>query len=86
MPVIKLENIDDRLAHRLKVRAALNCHSVEEEVLEIVRKSLGPPYWNPEPEPPKNLLASIRARVEPLGGIELGLPTREPMREPPKSD
>ena len=86
MPVIKLENVDDRLAHRLSVLAAVNCHSVEEEVLEIVRKSLGPPYSNPDPAPPKNLLAFIRAQVEPLGGIELDIPPSDPIREPPKFD
>jgi len=29
------------------------------------------------------LVADIRALVEPFGGIELELPAREPMREPP---
>jgi hypothetical protein len=33
--------------------------------------------------PPRNLAAAIRARVAPLGGADLDLPTREPMREPP---
>ena len=30
-----------------------------------------------------DLVAVIRALVEPFGGIELELPPREPMREPP---
>ena len=30
-----------------------------------------------------DLLSRIRAQVEPLGGIELELPPREPIREPP---
>ena len=29
-----------------------------------------------------NLASAIRARFEPLGGVELDLPPREPMREP----
>ena len=33
--------------------------------------------------PPANLAEAIRARFAPLGGIELELPPREPMREPP---
>ena len=30
-----------------------------------------------------SLYDAIRARVEPLGGIELALPPREPQRDPP---
>ena len=32
---------------------------------------------------PRNLAMAIRARIEPLGGVDLELPPREPMREPP---
>ena len=32
----------------------------------------------------KELFSAIRAHVEPLGGIELELPPRGPMREPPR--
>ena len=35
-----------------------------------------------EPTGP-NLGSSVRARSAPLGGVELDLPRREPMREPP---
>jgi hypothetical protein len=31
-----------------------------------------------------NLASAIRSRFERLGGVELQLPPREPMREPPK--
>ena len=34
----------------------------------------------------KNLANAIRARFKPLGGVELELPPREPMREPPQLD
>lgn len=33
--------------------------------------------------PPANLAEAIRARFAPLGGIELELPPRGPMRKPP---
>ena len=33
--------------------------------------------------PPRDLAAVIRARFRPLGGVELALTKREPMREPP---
>ncbi|HWM69686.1 MAG TPA: hypothetical protein VNO35_24120 [Steroidobacteraceae bacterium] len=29
------------------------------------------------------LVEAIRSRVEPLGGVELQIPPREPMRDPP---
>ena len=32
---------------------------------------------------PRDLAAAIRARFRPLGGVELALAEREPMREPP---
>ena len=34
-------------------------------------------------DPPANLASVIRARFAPLGGVELEIPPREPMRDPP---
>ena len=34
----------------------------------------------------RDLASAIRARFERLGGVELGLPPREPIREPPQFD
>ena len=34
-------------------------------------------------DPPANLAQAIRARFAPLDGVELEIPPREPMREPP---
>ena len=39
-----------------------------------------------EPPPGEDLASTVRARFAPLGGAELELPTREPMREPPALD
>ena len=36
-----------------------------------------------EPGPQDNLADMIRRRVEPLGGFELELPPRGPLRDPP---
>ena len=38
----------------------------------------------PPPPPPPNLAALIRARVAPVGGVDLDIPARAGMREPPK--
>ena len=36
-----------------------------------------------EIDPPANLAEAIRARFAPLGGVELDIPPRDPMGEPP---
>jgi hypothetical protein len=35
-----------------------------------------------QPPRARTLVDSIRARIEPLGGVELDIPPRDPMREP----
>lgn len=34
-------------------------------------------------EPARDLAAAIKARMAPLGGVDLEIPPRGPMREPP---
>ena len=34
----------------------------------------------------RNLAEAIRKRIVPLGGVELDIPAREPVREPPRFD
>lgn len=79
MASMTIRNIDDQLKARLRVQAAMNARSMEDEVREILRAALSA-------EPPKgqSLVDAIRARIEPLGGFELELPAREAMREPPE--
>jgi len=59
------------------VRAAQHGRSMEEEAREILRSAL-----ERKPGPESNLAEMIRRRFEPLGGVELGLPKREPIPEP----
>jgi plasmid stability protein len=77
MASITIRNLEDDLKRRLRVRAAEHGRSMEEEAREILRQVVG------EAAPPRNLAAAIRARVAPFGGVDLDLPAREPMREPP---
>lgn len=63
---------------KLRIRAAHNGRSMEEEAREILRASL-----NERRPRRENLAESIRRRFAPLGGVDLELPTRDPMREPP---
>lgn len=76
MASITIRNLDERVKRRLRVRAASSGCSMEEEARRILRAVLE------ADAAPSDLVASIRARVEPLEGIELTLPPREPVREP----
>lgn len=78
MASITIRNLEDDLKRRLRVRAAQHGRSMEEEVRDILRLAVR------ERHQQQNLAASIRSRLAPLGGVELDIPTRERMREPPR--
>jgi plasmid stability protein len=77
MATITIRNLDEPLKARLRVQAAVHGRSMEDEVRDILRAAL-----NREPGLPANLAAAIRARFAPLGGVELPVVPREPMRDP----
>ncbi len=81
MASITVRNLEEDLKRRLRIRAAQNDRSMEQEAREILRAAL---YR--EPVSGKDLVSAIRACFEPLGGVELEIPPREPMREPPTFD
>jgi plasmid stability protein len=74
-----IRNIDEQLEARLRLQAARHGHSMEDEAHDILRASL-----SVEPAQGGSLLAAIRARVSPLGGVELELPARDGIRPPPE--
>jgi plasmid stability protein len=81
MASMTIRDIDDRLKARLRLRAAHHGHSMEEEAREILRTVLSTPR-----SPNGSLVDCIRARIERLGGIELKIAPREPIREPVNLD
>ena len=81
MASITIRNLDDGLKRRLRIRAAQHDRSMEEEARDILRAAL-----SQEEAPTEKLGSAIRARFAPLGGVELDIPPREPMREPPHFD
>lgn len=81
MASITIRNLDERLKKRLRVRAAHNGRSMEDEVREILRTVL-----RSQPTRPRDLAAAIRARFGPLGGVSLPSQQRQPMRPPPDFD
>jgi plasmid stability protein len=75
---ITIRNLDETVKRKLRLRAAQHNRSMEDEARDILRTSLAQ-----EPARSGNLVDAIRRRVEPLGGVELQLPPRGPVREPP---
>jgi len=79
MASITIRNLDEQTKTRLRVRAAHHRRSMEEEARHILRVTLAE-----DPAKSGNLAEAIRRRFEPLGGVDLAPPAREPMRAPPK--
>jgi plasmid stability protein len=79
MGSITIRRLDDDLKERLRRRAARHGRSMEDEVRELLRTTLAM-----ETNEPDNLADRIRARFAPLGGVDLELPEREMVREPPR--
>lgn len=78
MATMTIRNIDDQLKARLRVQAAQNGRSMEDEARDILRAAL-----SVQPARGSSLVEAVRARVAPIGGIDLELPAREPIRTPP---
>ncbi|MYF86485.1 MAG: plasmid stabilization protein [Rhodospirillaceae bacterium] len=77
MANITIRNLDDDVKTRLRVRAAEHHRSME-EVRIILRAAV-----NGGRTGPRDLAKFTRECFAPLGGVELELPPRGPMREPP---
>ena len=76
MASITIRNLDDEVKTRLRVRAAGNGRSMEEEVRLILHEAVG------RKPSSRNLVSIIRSHFGPSNGVDLELPSREPGREP----
>ncbi len=74
MASITIRKLDDEVKSRLRMRAAGNGRSMEEEARVILREAVGR-----EPKT-QNLVTVIRSRFGPENGVDLELPQREPIR------
>ena len=81
MASITVRNLDDGLKRRLRIRAAENGRSMEQEARDILRAALCD-----EAAPPKDLGSALHNLFEPFGAMELEIPEREPARELPRFD
>ena len=81
MASITIRNLDDEVKTRLRKRAAGHGRSLEEEARLILADAV-----EREAVPAKGLGTALRELFKPFGGVELEIPPREPMREPPRFD
>ena len=79
MASITIRKLDEKTKARLRLRAARHGRSMEAEARTLLRSALQ------TDEPGTGDLAdSIRTRFRKVGGVDLRLPSREAIREPPK--
>jgi plasmid stability protein len=81
MSALTIRKLDTAVKTRLRLRAAKNGRSMEEEARIILGEAL--------PEPPaansgQHLIDVFREAFGPLGGVDLELPSRKSDWEPPK--
>ena len=77
MAGITIRNLEETTKRKLKIRAAMNGRSMEQEAREILKSVLAR-----APKKQANLAERIREIFSPLGGIELERLSREPIRDP----
>ena len=81
MASITIRNLDDDVKNRLRMRAAGKGRSMEEEARLILREAVGR-----QSVPEKGLGTAIHEMFRSFGGVDLELPPRGQMREPPRFD
>ena len=78
MASITIRKLDEDVKTRLRVRAAENGRSMEEEARVILREAVG------NKPASRDLGSVIREYFGPSNGVDLELPPRDPIREPPR--
>ena len=81
MATLTIRRLDDETKARLRQRAADHDRSMEEEARRILRTALA----EGDASSP-HLVEAIRRRFEPLESVDLEIPPREPIREPPEPE
>ncbi len=76
MASLTIRQLEESTKRKLRIRAAHHGRSMEQEAREILKSALS------QPEPPKDLGKAIRDIFAPLGGVELQIPPRGPIRDP----
>jgi antitoxin FitA len=83
MASITIRQLPENTKRKLRMRAAQNGRSMEQEAREILRIELNKSgEANRPPKTGKDLVEAIRRRFAPLGGVDLEIPPRGPIRDP----
>jgi plasmid stability protein len=77
MASITIRNLDENTKRKLKVRAAMNGRSMEQEAREILKSAL-----TQAAKKHANLADRVRAIFGPIGGVEMERLPRDPIRDP----
>ena len=81
MATLTIRNLDDSVKQALRERAARNGRSMEEEARILIRHGMGG-----EGGAVAGAIGAfydrVRAVVEPIGGVELEMPQRQPSERP----
>lgn len=77
MATLTIRDLDDALKLKLRLRAASQNRSMEEEARQILRAAL-----NESMRPQDSFLARVKSRFDGLGDVELSIEPREQIREP----
>lgn len=81
MASITIRNLNPQVKARLRIRAATNGRSMEEEARRILGDAV-----TQGASPPKGLGTALHELFRHLGGLEPDIPRRDPMRPPPSFD
>jgi plasmid stability protein len=77
MASITIRKLEETTKRKLRMRAARHGRSMEQEAREILKSELDRPA-----EKTEDLGQAIRRRFARLGGVELNIPPRGPIRDP----
>jgi plasmid stability protein len=78
MASLTIRNLEEALKSRLRVQAATHGRSMEEEARALLRAAL-----SLEGHGASGLGSAVNALFRPVGGLDIFIPPREPIREPP---
>lgn len=79
MASITIRKLDAAVKAKLRIHAARQGQSMEEAAREILKTALAE-----RPRGATSMAETIQRRFAALGGVEIELPPREAMREPPR--
>lgn len=79
MATVTIRKLDEATKDKLRLRAARHKRSMEDEARTILRDALAD-----ETATAEDLGRAIHSRFKALGGLDLELPPRDAIRQPPK--